>query len=148
MSKLYDIREALAASIAEAGIFRLEEIIIIRQADLFNEIATALSEAKNGVCLHIGVAEGKPLGSEDLDWDITVPLTIVCPPEQPPQDATPEEDLWEALVQHVHGLRLKATDHVSYQFRAGAFGDVDINDEQSGVSYLGRQTFFTYRLSL
>jgi hypothetical protein len=147
MSKLYDIREALAESIAAAGIFRREEIIIVRQADLFNEIATALSTASNGVCLHIGVAEGKPLGDEEIDYDTAVPLTIICPPELPPQDATPEEDLWEALVKHVNGLRLKPTDHVSYRFRYGPFQDIEVKDD-NGSEYLGRQTVFTYRLSL
>jgi len=146
MSKLYDIREALAASIAEAGIFPRDAILIKRQTDLFNDIATALATAADNVCLHIGIAEGKPLGEDDLDWDITVPLTIICPPELI-EGNTPEEDIWEALVQHVHGLRLSPTDHVSYRFRAGAFQDIDVTADD-GTAYLGRQTAFTYRLSL
>jgi hypothetical protein len=146
VSKLYDLREALAASIVTADIgWAAGDIILRRQTDLWNDVATAIAGSKNGAVLHIGVAEGDSTEEDGLEMNVTVPLTILCLP-QVLQDAAPEEDLWEALVKHVHDLRLSA-DSFYYRFRFKSFSDVEI-EADGGTGYLGRQTVFQRKLSL
>ena len=146
MSKFLDMRTALKASLIAADIgWEEENVIINRQGSLFNDLATALNASKHGVALHIGVASGSSTEDEDLEMDLTIPLTIVCLPEVV-DGATPEEDLWEGLVRHVHDLRLGYDLH-SDRFRFKGFLDLDIRADD-GTSYLGRQTTFAKHLSL
>jgi hypothetical protein len=146
MSALYDMREDLAISIINAAIgWKSENILLKRQTDLWNDVATAIAASTHGVVLHIGVAEGKSTEPGCLEMEITVPLTLLCLP-QVIENATPEEDLWEALVQHVHDLRL-GTDHFSYRFQFKSFTDLEI-EADGGTGYLGRQTVFIRKLSL
>jgi hypothetical protein len=146
MSQLYDMREALAASIIAADIgWTAADIILKRQTDLWNDVATALAGSETGAVLHIGVAEGDSTEEDGLEMNVTVPLTILCPPNLT-EGATPEEDLWEALVTHVHDLRL-GSDSFAYRFRFKSFTDVEI-EADGGTGYLGRQTIFQRKLSL
>ncbi len=147
MSKLYDLRADLAASIIASDIgFTAGNIILKRQTDLWNDVATALAGLGNGLVLHIGIAEGASIEPDSLEMELTIPLTILCLP-QVAQDATPEEDVWQALVQHVHGLRLAAVEPYAWRFRFKSFSDLEIQADQ-GTGYLGRQTVFNKRLSL
>lgn len=146
MSQLFDMRSALADSIVQANIGWKEcDIILKRQTDLWNDVATALAASNTGSVLHIGVAEGDSTEDDGLEMNVTVPLTILCPP-QLADGATPEEDLWEALVKHVHDLRL-GSDPFAYRFRFKSFSDVEI-EADGGTGYLGRQTVFQRKLSL
>lgn len=147
MSKLYDMREALAASIIAADIgWTPSNVILKRQTDLYNDIATAINgQRSHGSVLHIGVAEGVATEDDELEMDVTVPVTIICLPQLRDGD-TPEEDLWEDLVRHVSGLVL-GTEHVSYRFRFRSFTDLEITLDR-GSKYLGRQTIFTKHLTL
>lgn len=146
MSQLYDIRAALAASIIAADIGWEEgDIILRRQTDLWNDVATAIQTSKNGAVLHIGIADGESTEDDELEMNVTVPVTILCLP-QVMADATPEEDLWEDLVRHIHDLRL-GNDHVAYRFRFRSFSDLEI-EADGGTGYLGRQTIFQRKLSL
>ena len=145
--KLYDIRAALAASIIAADIGWTADIIILkRQTDLWNDVATAIATSDNDAVLHIGVAEGAVTEDTGLEMDLTLSLTILCRP-QPAKGAIPEETLWESLVKHVHDLRLAATDSYAYRFRFKSFSDIEIESDH-GTAYLGRQTVFVRRLSL
>lgn len=145
MSKLLQLRKDLAQVIIGANIgFTEDNVIFKRQTDVWNDVATAISASSNGVALHIGVVEGSNSGDDSLEIDITVPLTIICPPE--PSGETPEEDIWESLVSVVHDLRLN-TEHYGYRFRFQSFSDIELQGEMAG-SYLGRQTIFKRRLSL
>lgn len=146
MSKLYDIRADLAASIIAANIgWTADDIILKRQTDLWNDVATVVGSNKHGIALHIGIAEGTSTEAAGLEMEITIPLTILCLP-QVVEGATPEEDLWQAMVQHIHGLRL-TDDPYAWRFRFKSFSDLEIQADQ-GTGYLGRQTVFTKRLSL
>jgi len=146
MSKLYDLRADLAASIIAANIgFSADNIILKRQTDLWNDVATALAGLGNGLVLHIGIAEGASTEPDSLEMELTIPLTILCLP-QVAEDATPEEDVWQALVEHVHGLRM-AGDPYAWRFRFKSFSDLEIQADH-GTGYLGRQTTFNKRLSL
>lgn len=146
MSKLFDYREALKASIVAADIgWVANHIIIKRQTDLWNEVATAIASNSNGTVLHIGVASGRSTEEDELEMDVTIPLTILATP-QLVEGATPEEDLWEALISHVHDLRLNDEAHL-YRFKFSGFEDLEI-EADNGTSYLGRQTNFTKRLSI
>ena len=146
MSKLYDFRSDLAAAIVAADIgWTADTIIILRQGDLWNAVATAINGSGNGAVLHIGIAEGKASEEAGLEMDITVPLTILCLPQVEP-DAKPEEDLWEALVKFVHDLRLNG-EPWAYRFKIKSFSDIEVQTD-GGTGYLGRQTSFTKHLSL
>lgn len=146
MSKLYDIRADLAASIIAADLgFSADNIIIKRQVDLWNDVATSIAASKDGIVLHIGVAEGSSLEDEELEIEASIPLTILCL-SQVDEDAKPEEDVWEALVRHVHDLRLN-DDHWAQRFLFKSFSDIEI-EADGGSPYLGRQTVFTKRISL
>jgi len=145
--KLYDMRDALGDSIVAAAIgWTADTIVIKRQTDLWNDVATAIQCSANGAVLHIGVAEGTVTEDTGLEMDITLTLTIMCFP-QVADSAIPEETLWESLVKHVHDLRLFSTDSYAYRFRFKSFTDVEITLED-GPRYLGRQSVFTRRLSL
>ena len=146
MSKLYDFRSDLAAAIVAADIgWTADTIIILRQGDLWNAVATAIETSANGAVLHIGIAEGTASEEAGLELDISVPLTILCLP-QVEEDAKPEEDLWEALVQFVHGLQLNGEPY-AYRLRCKSFSDIEVKTD-GGTGYLGRQTNFTKHLSI
>lgn len=146
MSKLYDMRADLAASIIAAGIgWTADSVIFKRQGSVWNDVASMIAASSIGAVLHLGIAEGTSSEEDGLEMEITVPLTIICLP-QVLEDATPEEDLWEDLVNHVHDLRL-GSDHHAYRFRLKSFTDLDI-EADGGTAYLGRQTIFTRKLSL
>lgn len=145
--KLYDMRDALGDSIIAAAIgWTADTILIKRQTDLWNDVATAIQCSKNGAVLHIGVAEGAATEEAGLEMDVTLALTILCLP-QLTDGAIPEETLWEDLVKHVHDLRLVSTDPYAYRFRFKSFSDIEI-DSDRGTAYLGRQTVFIRKLSL
>lgn len=147
MSKLYDLRADLAASIIAANIgFTGDNIILKRQTDLWNDVATVLAVNELGIVLHIGIAEGAASEPDGLELDLTIPLTILCLP-QVAADATPEEDVWQALVQHVHDLRLSTAEPYAWRFRFKSFSDIEIQADH-GTGYLGRQSVFAKHLSL
>ncbi len=147
MSKLYDMRAALKAAIIAADIGWVDATIIIkRQGSYWNDVATAISSAKHGAVLHIGVAAGEATEEESLEMDLTIPVTIICKP-QVLKSARPEEDLWEDLVVFLHGRRLADADHYAYRLRFKSVTDLDI-DAGGGTAYLGRQTIFKRLLSL
>jgi hypothetical protein len=146
MSKFFDLRDALAASIVAADIgWNADQIVIRRQTDLWNDVATAISASESGCVLHIGIAEGTATEEGALEMDVSIPLTILCLP-QTIEGENPEEDLWESLVRHVHDLRLNQ-DHYSLRFIFKSFSDLEI-EADGGTAYLGRQTVFSKRLSL
>lgn len=146
MSKLFDLRQALADSIVAADIgWTANSIIILRQTDLWNAVALAINESEHGCVLHIGVAEGDSTEDDSLEMEVSVPLTILCLP-QVVANATPEEDLWEELVRHVHDLRV-GTEHYAYRFRFKSFADIEV-EADGGTGYLARQTVFKRQLSL
>jgi len=147
MSKLYDLRADLAASIIAANIgFTAKNIILKRQTDLWNDVATTLAIDDLGIVLHIGIAEGAASEPDSLEVDLTIPLTILCLP-QVVEGSDPEEDVWQALVQHVHDLRLSDSEPYSGRFKFKSFSDIEIQAD-AGTGYLGRQTVFSKHLSL
>lgn len=147
MSKLYDMRQDLAAAIIAANIGWDESTVIIqRQTDLWNNVATAMATASNGAVLHIGVAEGRAQDDYELLLDLSLTLTIICLPEVQP-DATPEEELWENLVLFIHGHLPTVGDHCVDGYRLKSFTDSDI-EADGGTRYLARQSVFAKALYL
>lgn len=144
MSKLFDYRSALKASIVAADIGWTDDTILLkRQTDLWNDVATAIQPSKNGAVLHIGVASGESTDDDDLNMEVSIPITIICLPEVQ-EGATPEEDLWEDLIKHLQGLVVGEESWASrYKFKS--FTDLEI-EADGGTSYLGRQTIFTKHL--
>lgn len=146
MSKLYDFRQELATAIAAEDLgFTSDNIILKRQTDLWNDIATAINTSDNGVVLHIGVASGKSTEENSLEMEVTVPITIIALPELI-EGATPEEDIWEALVTFLHDFRFTLSAY-AYRLRFESFEDIEI-DADGGTQYLGRQTIFAKHLSI
>ena len=146
MSKLYDMRQSLATSIIAASIgWTHQTVLIRRQSDFWNDVAGALAASRNGAVLHIGIAEGTSLDEEELEMEVTVPLTILCVP-QVISGGRPEEDLWEDLVRHVSGLRMGDDLH-AHRLRFKSFSDIEVQAD-GGTEYLGRQTIFQKRLSI
>ena len=146
MSALFTLRQDLADSIISADIGWEEDTVLLkRQTDLWNDVATAMAGAAHGAILHIGVADGKSTEPDGLEMEITLPVTILCTPALT-AGATPEEDLWEDLVRHIHDLRLGGN-HFAYRFRFQSFADSEI-EADGGTGYLARQTIFTVKISL
>lgn len=146
MSQLYDMRADLAAAIVAAEIgWTADTIILKRQTDLWNDVATAVELSASRAVLHLGVAEGTSTEDEGLEIEMSIPLTILCLPELE-EGATPEEDLWEALVTFMHGLQINQEPY-SYRFRFKSFQDLEIGAD-GGTGYLGRQTIFLKKMSL
>ena len=147
MSKMYDLRAALKTAIVAADIGFVDEAVLIRrQGSFWNQVASAISNAKHGSILHIGIASGKPTEEESLEMELSIPLTIIAKP-QVGREARPEEDLWEDLVTTVHDLRLPGTGFYKDRLIFDGFQDIDIVAD-GGTAYLGRQTIFKCRLSL
>jgi hypothetical protein len=102
--------------------------------------------ARNGAVLVIGVAEGISLDDHNLLMDLTLPVTILCEP-QLRDGAAPEEELWEGIVRHIHGLNLSRSQHPEFAFRFERFSD-DVELADGGTGWLARQTVFKVRLTL
>lgn len=148
MSKGLDKRTALKTAIVAANIgWVADSIIVKRQTDLWNDISTAIACRKTShrCALHIGAPEGKRADEDELEIDLTMTLTIVASPVIV-KGETPEEDLWEDLVKFVDNLTLGTNTPERYRLRYQSHQDVDLDND--GISYLGRQTVFTMILSL
>jgi len=149
MSALYDLRSGVKDALVAANIgWTAETVIINRQEkddnDLWNSIATAVSRAKHRCVLHIGVAKGDPLDdSGDANMTVALPITILAEPNIRP-DSMPEEDLWEATVRFMCGLKLQDGDLPYQAFKFGGFQDMS----EDTPGYLSRQTLFTTALYL
>jgi hypothetical protein len=147
MSKLFDLRDQLKADIVAADIGWVDDSIIIkRQTDLWNDIGTAISAAKHGAALHIGVASGTSTDQYALEMELTMPFTILCTPQVLP-DQFPEEDLWEDLVKFVQGKAMEDSGSCLTGFRFKSFSDSEL-ETPGGHKYLARQTIFTKEFSL
>jgi hypothetical protein len=145
VSKLYDLRKALAdAIIAEDMGFTADNTIILRRGDLWNDLATATASAEDGLALHIGIAEGAAQGDDGARGpiELTIPITILTSP-QAEEGSTPEEDVWEAMVLFVCGLKLNASDHAYHEFRFKTFSDIEVPSPDGGTAFFGRQTVFS-----
>lgn len=141
------MRQALAASIIAAEIGWDENSVMHkRTTSLWNDIATAVSVAKGGIVLHIGVTSGKSVDDDDLHMELDVPITIVCAPSVEEETEPAEEQLWEDLVRHVGGLVLEGDQH-AWRFKFDSFSDIEV-EADDGTSYFGRQTVFKKQLSL
>lgn len=148
MSKLYDLRRALADAIIAADMgFTADNTIILRRGDLWNSLATAIGSSAAGLALHIGIAEGAAQGDDNSIIELTIPLTILTLPVID-ESAQPEEDVWEALVTFVCGLKLDPWDHVFHEFRFRSFSDIEIPSPDGGTPMTGRQTVFARTITL
>lgn len=146
MSKLFESRQELATAIAAADIgFNADNIIIKRQGDLWNDIATSISASKDGVVLHIGTASGSSTEEDGLEMDIILPITIIAT-TQLVDGARPEEELWEDLMTFLHDYRF-ANKPFAYRLKFQSFEDLEI-EADDGTEYLGRRTNFKTHLSL
>lgn len=144
MSRLYAFRQEIADAVIAADLgFTGDSIILKRQTDLWNDIATAMQLSADGVVLHIGVASGRSTDDSSLEMEVTVPITIIALP-QLIDGARPEEDIWEALVDFLHDFRFTGKSY-NYRLRFTSFEDLEI-DADGGTQYLGRQTIFTKTL--
>lgn len=147
MSKLYNLRQDLRDSIIAQDIGWTEDSVIIkRQTSLWNDVATAIDTAKHGCVLHIGIAQGKGEEDEGLLDRVSVILTILTTP-QVDDEATPEEDLFEDLLNHVNGLYLTETEHCNNAFKYISWTDQDVVAD-GGTRYMARQIVFSRRLDL
>jgi hypothetical protein len=150
MSKLFDVRQALKASIAAnvAGVVE-GQIVTMRRGSLDNAVATAMAASESGLVVQIGIASGRTMGEHGSDLEIEVPVTILVPPQadEVEGEECEEEAVWEALVLHVDGLQLAAHHPYAYRFRMTRFVDVEV-ELDGGTAYLARVTTFTYKLTL
>jgi hypothetical protein len=147
VSKLLQLRQFLRTAIAAADIgFPADSIIIRRQSDIWNDVATAIAASENGAILHIGVADGQNSETAGLELECDIPITILALPQIQP-DQFPEELLWENLIKLVHGLKPQNDLPWLYRFRMTRWTDMDLQADE-GTTYLGRMTVFTARLSL
>jgi len=139
------MRRGLADAIIAANIGWTDDTVLVkRQTDLWNDVATAISSADNGAVLHIGVAAGESQEGDDLVLDLTIPITILIAPVAA-EGVKPEEDLWEDLVSFVNKRRLPSTDHTFWEFIFKSFSDGDLITDE-GILYLARQTIFTKKI--
>ena len=144
MSKLHDLRTALKAHlVAQAG-WAPGDIILQRQGDLWNEIATAMSTAVNGACLVIQSAKGRnPDPDGKLVMELTMRVTLICA-EQLQEGQTPEEELWETMVLAVHGKSFHPSGNCIYEFQCMEFDD-DVQLADGAGNWLARETVFRVR---
>lgn len=108
MSRIYDLRADFKASIVAADLgLAPGDIIIARQADIFAEIETVVSQAENGIVLVIAAARKRNL-AEKLPlprWEVTLDFELWVTTIYTP-GTMPEEDIAEGLENHLSQLKL------------------------------------------
>jgi hypothetical protein len=144
-SSLHRLREAIKTDLVTSTIWKEEEIIIARQTSIWNDIAVAVANSKNGVALVIGVAEGIAKGEsrDSIPMDLTIPITTFCEIQLSPT-AIPEEKLWEDTVKRLTGKVPTGTglrQHANYRLRFKRFSD-DVETADDVAHLLARQTIF------
>lgn len=150
-SKLHRLRAAIKATLVDAGIWDESAVLIDRQSDFWNDVATAMSAATHNAVLSIGTARGDGSEEDGLENEITVPITILATNTLSP-DRMPEELLWERTIQHLHNRVLDydgGVDHWNYRLRYQGFTDApELVEANLDVVQLARQTVFRVKLSL
>lgn len=150
-SKLHRLRAAIKATLVDAGIWDESAVLIDRQSDFWNDVATAMSAATHNAVLVIGIARGDGSEEEGLENELTVPITILATNTLSPGQM-PEELLWERTVQHLHNRQLDydgAVDHWAYRMRYQSFSDApELVEANLDLVQLARQSVFRIRLSL
>lgn len=151
MSALYSLRRAVRTALIDSGIWTMDEVLIKRRSDIWNDVAVATGTSEGGQCLVVGIAKGVPSrdqakGSKMVVMEVTIPITMIelpnVDPEEPADDAaTDEETRWEATVLALQANPLgRSALHYGLEFD----GFEDVEDEE----YVIRQTTFKTRLIL
>lgn len=150
-SKLHKLRAAIKATLVDAGIWDEGAVIIDRQSDFWNDVATAMSAATHNAILVIGTARGDSTEEDGLENDLTIPVTILATNTLSPEQM-PEELLWEKTVQHLHNRVLDyagAIDHWAFRLRYQGFTDApELVEANLDVVQLARQSVFKVKFSL
>lgn len=133
------LRDSIVA--ADLGLAK-PDILLHRQGDLWNDIAVAISNAENGVCLKIEDPQGRnrdETGSR-LDFSLTITATLLCEPNTDP-DAVPAEPIFERLMHHIHGLGIPSGPGLpcGFRFLTQGFGEMEVK------GYLARQIIIAKR---
>lgn len=143
ISTLLGLRKWLRDSIVAAGLGLAEDAILLhRQGDFWNDVAMAINTAENRVCLKIEHPQGRNTDQSGarLDLNLTITLTLLCEPETD-ADAVPEEPIFEALMHHIHGLKIPSGPGrpCVFHFLVEGFGEMDVS------GYLARQIIVAKR---
>lgn len=141
MSRLGTYLAALQTSIAGAGLgLTAADVIIEPEADVWNQIATSIQAASNGIVLVLEEVQGRnpdvPAGG--LAFELTVTVTLVAEPHWHRADSsTPESvrTLLEGLWALLHTLPDPARTHSIYETRVEGWGRIESRD-----GYIMRQT--------
>lgn len=154
MSSLLTLRKSIRTALVSTGLWTEEAIIVGRQISIWNAIAFAMEATENGCVMVIGVAEGRKLskegGKSGIDNELTIPVTIFCPPEldEDDENATPEEDIWEKTVGFLDGWAGNDASgrrkHSMWELNYQRFSD-DVELADDAPAYLARQTIFTIK---
>jgi hypothetical protein len=148
MSQLYSIRRNIRDLIVDSEQFELDEILIKRRTNIWNDVAVAAAASTHGQCLVIGVAEGKKDGNARprkgmIKLEVSIPITLIelptITPEQPEAEDEDEDDRWEALCLLLQGDSLGRGDQ-HFWLDMDSFTDVE-DDE-----YIIRQAVFKTRI--
>lgn len=149
MSKFYDVREWIRDTLiaAELG-WTTDTILIKRQGgNIWNQVATAMAIAKHNCVLQIECPSGENTEEADLELNVTIQLNLLAAGEILP-GTLPEEDIWQAMVKRLHGAKREPSHGWTYRLKLRRFADMEAESDDGGATYLCRQTFFEYRLSL
>jgi hypothetical protein len=139
MSSLHSLRKAIKDELVAKGLCEPRSIIIARQTDIWQDIAIAIDNAKDGVVWVIGVAEGSSTDEAILQMDLTIPITSFCNIELE-EGATPEETKWETMLNILQEWSPRRG--CMYGMRFKRFSD-DVELADGAPNYLARQTVFS-----
>jgi hypothetical protein len=121
------LRERLAESVVAADIGVCADAMVSqRQTDLFNRVAVALTASPERVALVIGLAEGdqRDTTGKALDFMCTFTATLYVHASDPDPLAKPEDEIFEDLLRHFHGLKLDPADPLGFMFLVDGWGEL------------------------
>lgn len=146
MSKLLDLRNGIKDRLVAEGVLAAAAIVVERQTEVINRV-TEVTAKLNSVACTIGAASGQRVdeSSKSLLYVATIRIslwakTVLSVGERP------EEDVFEALVQVLHGYVVPGVNDLPMMtregLRVGEWSDVPDPD------YLRRDVSVTSRVYL
>jgi len=137
------LREKIATRMVEEGVCTAGAIILKRQTDIWNDIATAVNARTNPdrIAWVIGINEGSFLDDTDLVADLTIPITSFCPISLQ-KGAAPEELKWHSMLHALHGWNDGL--HCHYELKVRSFND-GIAQADGKPAWHARETIFNIR---
>lgn len=146
MSKLLDLRNGIKDRLVAEGVLAAGAIVVERQTEVISRV-TEVTAKLNSVACTIGAASGRRVdeSSKSLLYVVTVRISLWAKTVLS-VGQRPEEDVFEALVQALHGHLIAGVNDLPNMTRDGL--RVGEWDDVPDPDFLRRDVVVTSRISL